>query len=510
LRLAWKLIAAITAGTILILAAYGFLSIRRETEIIEANTRDNLSAMGRALRPAMVKVWTTEGQERALEVVRFADEKLRRVRVRWVQLDAPAGSPHAPLVPVSRLQALARGDEVALAAPLGRDRYFTYVPVSATGLPPGALELTQSMERERRFVQASVWSIALTTAGVAAGSGLLILVLGTWLIGRPMHQLLIQARRIGVGDFSVRLQPRQRDEIGEVGREMDYMCERLSAAKEAITAETAARLEALEQVRHAERLATIGKLAAGVAHEINTPLTVISGRAGMIADGKLDAGQVPDSARIIATQAKRIAAIVRQMLDFARVRGNSKAVVDPAATVRAVLRLTAVEAQKRGVSVACEDDSERARVWADASQLQQVVANIVVNGLQAMPGDGSIEVSLRRARRRPPGAGPSAEGEYLGIAVVDHGLGIPQELLQHVFEPFFTTKEVGEGTGLGLSVAHGIVQEHGGWIEVVSEVGKGSCFTVWLPVHDPTADAATEIDAARAETGGTPGASPEG
>jgi signal transduction histidine kinase len=503
LRLAWKLIAAISAGTIVILAVYGYLSIRRETELIEANTRDNLSAMGRALRPAIVKVWTTEGQSRALEVVHFTDEKLRRVHVRWVQLDAPAGSPHAAQVPAPRLHALAANEEVALVAPQDRDRFFTYVPVRSAGLPPGALELAQSLARERRFVRASVWSIALTTAGVAVGSGLLILVLGTWLIGRPMRQLVIQARRIGVGDFSARLQPRQQDEIGEVGREMDYMCERLQAAKEAITAETAARLAALEQIRHVERLATVGKLAAGLAHEINTPLTVITGRAAMIADGRLDGGSAPDSARIVVAQAKRIAAIVRQMLDFARVRGNQKDIVDPAVTVREVLRLVAVEAQKRGVSMAFEDGSDRARVWADANQLQQVVANIVVNALQAMPGQGCIEIRLSRARRLPPGAGPSAESEFLGLAVVDHGLGIPQELIQHVFEPFFTTKGVGEGTGLGLSVAHGIVREHGGWIEVTSEVGKGSCFTVWLPLHDTGTGADTRAGSVRGDSGGT-------
>jgi two-component system, NtrC family, sensor kinase len=501
-RVAWKLIATITVSTAFVLAIHGYLSIRRETLLIEANTRDDLSAMGRALRPAMVKVWTTEGQARALEVVQFADERLRRVRVHWVQLDAPAGSPHAPKAPPSRLQPLASNEEVALVAPGHDDRFLVYVPVRAAGVPASALELEQSLERERQFVRATFWSVALTTAAVTAGSALLVLLLGTWLIGRPLGRLVLQARRIGAGDFSARVRPRAHDEIGEVGREMDYMCDRLAAAKEALVAETAARLEAVEQVRHAERLATLGKLASGVAHEINTPLTVIIGRANLIADGGTPAAQLSESARTISAQAKRIATIVRQMLDFARVRGSSKDVVDPAATVREVLRLVAAEAQKADVTMVVQDDSEHARVWADAGQLHQVVTNIVINGIQSMPGGGLLSVALTRARRSSPGADHAAASEHLGIAVADSGVGIPPEHLEHIFEPFYTTKGVGQGTGLGLSVAHGIVQEHGGWIEVESVMVKGSRFTVWLPVHHGATPVESE-SGAEARTGGT-------
>jgi two-component system NtrC family sensor kinase len=121
-------------------------------------------------------------------------------------------------------------------------------------------------------------------------------------------------------------------------------------------------------------------------------------------------------------------------------------------------------------------------VSANAQQIEQVLTNLIVNAIQAMPQGGQAEIRLGRRRARPPGDEAAPEASYACLSVADEGVGIPGENVSKLFEPFFTTKDVGEGTGLGLSLAYGIVRDHGGWIEVTTEVGSGSCFSVCLPV----------------------------
>ena len=157
--------------------------------------------------------------------------------------------------------------------------------------------------------------------------------------------------------------------------------------------------------------------------------------------------------------------------------------------VRRTLDLISPVAERANVRLECAASGPLfARL--DQNQIQQVLANVFMNGIQAMPGGGRLRVDTGVRRVRPPAAG-AAEADYLCVTVADEGRGIASDDLAHIFEPFFTTKAVGEGTGLGLAVAHGIVAEHGGWIEVESEVGKGSRFSIFLPRPAEPAEAAS-------------------
>jgi signal transduction histidine kinase len=176
-----------------------------------------------------------------------------------------------------------------------------------------------------------------------------------------------------------------------------------------------------------------------------------------------------------------MAGIIRQLLDFSRRRGPKLGPANLQQVVARALELLASTASARRVRLDLTSDAGPLLVRVDQSQMQQVLSNIVLNGIQAMPGGGHLGVRLGAARRRPPAPAGAPEGDYCCITVEDEGQGIAPGDLAHVFEPFFTTKETGEGTGLGLAVAHGIVAEHGGWIEVASEVGRGSRFTIFLP-----------------------------
>jgi signal transduction histidine kinase len=261
------------------------------------------------------------------------------------------------------------------------------------------------------------------------------------------------------------------------------MCDQLRQAQEKIADEARARVAALEQLRHADRLRTVGRLAAGIAHELGTPLNVVSGRAGLIASGRLSAEDVHKSALTIKTEADRIAGIIRQLLDFARRNTPQRKLVDVNELVHQTLELLKPIAEKRACAVTVIPLAPSSMLHVDPGQLQQVLTNLIVNASESMPRGGPIDVTITRQELQPARGTDRTAGEYVRIDVRDRGEGMAPDILDQIFEPFFTTKPVGEGTGLGLSIAYGIVQEHGGWIDVASSPGHGSCFSVYLPTE---------------------------
>jgi signal transduction histidine kinase len=237
----------------------------------------------------------------------------------------------------------------------------------------------------------------------------------------------------------------------------------------------------MEQLRHADRLKTVGRLASGIAHELGTPLNVVSGRAELIASGKLVGNEITGSAAAIKAEAEKMTGIIRQLLDFARANSPHKAPADLWQVVSQTVGLLRALAEKRKARLCFVPGSDPAVAEVDAAQIQQVLTNLIVNAIQAMPEGGEVNIHVRRQAARDPGSREDRQEAYFAIEVRDQGVGIAAENIQHLFEPFFTTKGVGEGTGLGLSIAYGIVQEHGGWIDVTSRPDEGSCFTVFLP-----------------------------
>jgi signal transduction histidine kinase len=176
-----------------------------------------------------------------------------------------------------------------------------------------------------------------------------------------------------------------------------------------------------------------------------------------------------------------MAGLIRQLLDFSRRQGTRFGVASLRAIATRAVDVLAAFARRRGVRLELETADDVMIVSADENQIQQALTNVIMNGVQAMPDGGRLLVTVRPRRARPPDGDAASEDEYLCVTVEDQGHGITPEHLAHIFEPFFTTKGIGEGTGLGLSVAYGIVREHGGWIAVDSEVGKGSRFCIFLP-----------------------------
>jgi two-component system NtrC family sensor kinase len=249
---------------------------------------------------------------------------------------------------------------------------------------------------------------------------------------------------------------------------------------ERFASEARARLAAVELLRQGDRLSTVGRLAAGLAHELGTPLNVVAGRAKMIANGEVTGDEAKSSARIIHETTQRMTQLVRELLDFARRRPASPAQLQINELLRHVLQLLEPTAKKKRVALAIEGEQDRT-ARADVFQIQQALTNLALNAIQAVPPGGHVTISSARVETKPPPDHGGAAGSWLQLGVRDDGPGIRDEDRAKLFEPFFTTKDVGEGTGLGLPVALGLVQENGGWISVESAPGRGACFSIFLP-----------------------------
>ena len=246
-----------------------------------------------------------------------------------------------------------------------------------------------------------------------------------------------------------------------------------------ITEDVTERIKLENQLRQADKLSALGQMAAGVAHEINTPLTIISGYTELLLRElkALGVQGATEKLKMVSEEVDRIAEIVRNLLRFARPSKISSDHCSVNECVRRTLALVERQMAYRGIALEMHLCDSEPVVIADAGELEQVFLNIVLNAIQAMPSGGYLRVASSTADSRSGSGGPQVSIEFQ-----DTGCGIPGENLTRIFDPFFTTKEVGKGTGLGLSVSYGIVQKYGGSISVASKLGKGTTFIVRLPL----------------------------
>jgi signal transduction histidine kinase len=464
-----KLTAALVAGTCLILGVNGCLRVRREQRFFEADRTRDREMVGRSLEAAAAAVWKSDGQEAALSALDAVSSHSDNVRIRWIPLPGEDAR-----VDSAVLQALPAGEPMTVPrrGASQEARWTTYVPLDVGGVRRGVIELTEPRNAEDRFLRnAAVDTIAMTIALVVV-SALLSFVMGQWLVGTPVHTLSEKARRIGRGDFSGPVTLRQRDELADLAREINAMCDRLATT--------------LDQLRHADRLATVGKLASGVAHELGTPLNVVAARGRMVAGGETTLEESREYAGIIVGATERMTHTIRQLLQFARRSGPEKAPHDLAKLTAAAVDLLRPLAKQAQAELAFAPSDVDATVHVDAGQIQQAVTNLVMNAIQAMPRGGTVTLGLRRERMEPPAELHRSEGDYLCLRITDEGEGIAPETLPRIFEPFYTTKDIGAGTGLGLAVTYGIIRDHGGFIAVESQVHQGAAFSVYLPVPEAT------------------------
>ncbi len=305
-------------------------------------------------------------------------------------------------------------------------------------------------------------------AGVGGLALLAILLLSRWAaagVTTPIHRLATKVRRLAEGDLSVRCRTDRGDEVGSLARTFDYLADGLERAQQE-------RDVAERKAAQAARLASVGELAGGLAHEINNPLNNIQALAALI-ERDLPSDAPDRTARDLRTlrqECEQCSRIIQGLLNFGRQQEPRFRNLGLAELVDQTCELLVRKARAGGVRLERRPDQGRLPwVWADPYQLQQVLVNALLNAIQASPEGAVVSVWLEGRK------------EGVRVRVADEGQGIPPEQVDKVFDPFFTTKAEGEGTGLGLSVSYGIVRRHGGDIQVWSEPGSGTTVAIELP-----------------------------
>lgn len=320
-------------------------------------------------------------------------------------------------------------------------------------------DLSADLERTRDRLLLALGAFLVATIGAG-------LLLGTWHVSRPIARLLEGVRHVRDGDYETRVTRHRDDEIGKLVDEFNAMLAALADSRARIEAAGEARSRLEIGLQRVDKLVAIGQLSAGLAHEIGSPLQVLSGRASALLDHADP--EVQRQAGLLVGQCDRITRVIEQLLAFGRRTPAAIGACDLRAAVVTVLDLLAGEARRRGVTIELQAE-QRHEIIGDPDQLQQVTLNLVRNALSATPPGGAITVRIDRDR------------EHVRLAVRDTGRGIDPETQARLFEPFFTTRAADGGTGLGLAVVRSIVDEHRAKIDVRSVVGQGAEFVIRFP-----------------------------
>jgi signal transduction histidine kinase len=321
-------------------------------------------------------------------------------------------------------------------------------------------------------------SILISIFVLIAGTMALVL-LGTrkW-VTLPISTLMVGIDHLAKGNLDQRMDVKGGEELSRLAQAFNQMAAELKKAQERIVQESEAKLELERSLRQSSKLATVGQLTSGLAHEIGTPLSIIAGRAELIKRRQLDKDGQKDP-DIILQQTESITKMIQQLLGVVRKKRLEQRPLKISTVIESILDLLDYEIRKQKVTVVKKWENDIAPVMGNPDQLQQVFLNLILNAIQSMPQGGTLCLSLALKAISREGLEEDRR-PYGEICVADTGTGMNGEVLQNIFNPFFTTKE--KGTGLGLMVTQGIIQDHEGWIEVESEVGKGSAFRVYLPV----------------------------
>ncbi|MGH7775115.1 MAG: ATP-binding protein [Candidatus Binatia bacterium] len=312
----------------------------------------------------------------------------------------------------------------------------------------------------------------VTTKALAISAG--IFLLGLLVIfgivrsmTRPIEQLTQGAKRIEEGDLSYRVSLKRNDEIGNLASAFDQMAERIMHREQELK-------QSQNIIRRADRLSSLGMLTAGLAHEIRNPLVAIRTFTQLLPERYQDKEFREGFQTTALKEVDRICGLVNDLLSFARPSAPNVSAENVNEIVESIIRILETEAKEKGVQIYRRFSPSLPKIFIDKEQIKQVSMNVILNALQSMEDDGTVEVSTQLFTR-------NGSEQFVQIGVWDSGVGIAEKDLENIFTPFFTTKK--EGSGLGLSISHQIVEEHGGHIIVESKVGKGTTFFINLPVE---------------------------
>ncbi len=492
MKLGTKLIVSLVIIILVTMTVHGYLSLQQDQENVTREMRVGMRGFSRAIHSALRDLYADGHNLKATQD--FANNVGPRgnihglivynLKAERVALSSSLRYPNdfAQLHPAAILELDPRP---ALGKSNGIDGYireggilvyYRIEPFAASdGRIAGAFVLARQGSQLISNIEARRQRIIGTTAALVIVLSVLILIIVRRNITRPINQLVERVREIGSGRWEQRIEIKGRDEIAALAEEFNTMSEELNRSYSKFLQEQQQKLKLERDLRHSERLASVGHLAAGLAHEIGTPLSIVRGRAEYLLRRPRSSEELAGNLAVIRSQSDRITAIVRQLLEFSRRREPMFRSVELSDLLNHVRYLLEHQLLEKNLKVAIHVSPLPLFIQADPDLLQQVFINLFANSLHALSPGGAIQI---RASAVPFVGGKGS----VRIIFEDNGIGIAAETIDHVFDPFFTTKDVGEGAGLGLAVTYGIIKEHGGEITVESEPGKFTRFLIHLPL----------------------------
>jgi two-component system NtrC family sensor kinase len=363
----------------------------------------------------------------------------------------------------------------------------------------GVLQITYSLAGIDEKIRRNTFTIAGFSLGFVIVASFFVTFFVHRMVYVPLRDLESGAKRLSSGNLDQLIPVRSRDEFGHLASSFNAMTLALRSTElelqewnrtleEKVDEKTRDLQIAEAMTVQAEKMASVGLLAAGVAHELNNPLTGVLTFTNLLRKKMADGSQDAEDLDLVIRETKRCSSIIRRLLDFAREKKPAKKFTDINDLVRLTEQIVRHPATTRKIEIRLKLDEGLPPLWIDPDQIEQVFMNILVNAQDAIGQEGTITIGSRRLPKpRPPVQGEEPLS-MVEVSFSDTGAGIEPQHLHKIFDPFFTTKGVGKGTGLGLSVTYGIVRSHGGTIEVESEVGAGSVFRILLPLEGQMAE----------------------
>jgi two-component system NtrC family sensor kinase len=494
IKISYKLIAAVGGVTLVIIGifAYVILSAHQAqliselqrnanqlSETIKSSTRDDMLANQ---REKVLRIITLIGKQEGIQKVRiFNKDGVIQVSTDasdlGKKLDMTTEACYACHAANQPLERLEFPDRTRIFQPPGGDRILSIInPIdnepscSQSGCHEptkkvlGVLDISMSLGEVDREMHAGQQRLLLLGVVAIAAVSLMIYLLINRIVLKPVHAIVAATRKVAAGDLHYKIALAKRDEIGMLADSFNEMTQKLS--------------EAQRQVYQSQKLAAVGQLAAGVAHEINNPLTGVLSYSSFLLKRAEDKPEFKADLEVIVRETKRCRGIVKGLLDFSRQSPPEMHENDLNEIAERAVRIVQAQLDEHHIRLDMNLRSGLPKIQADANQIQQVLVNLLLNANDAVgESGGTISMSTNFADT----SSTPVQDRALEVMVSDTGCGIPAADIQKIFDPFFSTKGP-KGTGLGLAVAWGIIGKHNGRIEVESEVGKGTTFRVFLPV----------------------------
>jgi two-component system NtrC family sensor kinase len=494
MRLRLRLVLLLMLPLLIMIGIYSVLRVQQESRARVEDERQRAEGMARTTQIAVESALAVRGRPQAELVDLLNDLTLGQVaidRIRIFDRDGHvlAASSVRTVVPPPDPAAVTRVIESGTGSLVEtHDRagvgWVYLLPVHyATGkgrvqsaATRWVLEIAFVAPDIRRMEREAIRDVFFRVGSLTVALALLITVVLQRQVLRPLANLAHSIRALGEGRRGPPLPITRHDELGELAETFNRMAEQLEEARQRLVAEGEYALDLEQQLRRSETLAVAGKLASGIAHEVGTPLNIISGRAEMVLRSLPPEHPGRQDLERIIHQIDRVSNIVRSLLDTVRLGKLDIQRVSVATLIGRLLPLLEHVLRKRGILMTTSIPSDLPSIAGDAGRLQQVFINLLMNAVEATPPDGQISIRAWASSNEGRGG--------VTVEVTDTGTGIADDALAQVFEPFYTTKPVGEGTGLGLAISRDIVRDHSGIISAQSRAGQGSTFAVWLPEYE--------------------------